>query len=36
MGVYLVFALIAIPGIPFIIWCSTPSGKAWRRANGML
>jgi hypothetical protein len=36
MGVYLIFCVIGIPCLVFDIWCLTPSGKAWRRANGLL
>jgi len=36
MGVYIAFVLICVPGIPFLIWCMTPSGKAWMRRNDML
>jgi len=36
MGAYIVFATIGIPCTIFLLWCLTPSGKKWLRANNML
>lgn len=36
MGALLVFAVIGIPCAVFIIYCTTPSGKKWLKANHMI
>ena len=36
MGVYIGFVVIAIPCILFLLYCLTPRGKNWLRANGLL
>ena len=36
MGVYIGFVVIAIPCILFLIYCLTPRGKHWLKANGLL
>lgn len=36
MGAYLVFALVGIPCVIFLLWCLTPSGKRWLKANNMI
>ena len=39
MGVYMVFAVVAVVAVPcmiFIIYAFTPSGKRWRRQQGIL
>ncbi len=36
MGAYIVFATIGIPCTLFLLWCLTPSGKKWLRANDMI
>lgn len=36
MGVYLGFVVIGIPCILFLIYCLTPSGRRWMRANDLL
>ena len=36
MGVYMVFAVVAVPCMVFIIYAFTPKGKRWRREQGLL
>lgn len=36
MGVYMVFAVVAVPCMIFIIYAFIPSGKRWRREQGLL
>lgn len=36
MGVYLAAIVIGVPGIIFLLYCLTPRGKRWMRANGLL
>ncbi len=36
MGVILAFFMIAVPGIIFLLYCLTPSGKNWLRQNNLL
>jgi hypothetical protein len=36
MGVYLGAIMVGVPGIIFLIYCLTPKGKRWMRANGLL
>jgi len=36
MGVIIAAIAVAVPGIPFIIFCYTPAGKRWRKQNGLL
>ena len=36
MGVYLVALLVGVPCLLFVIYSYTPSGKQWRKMNGLL
>jgi len=36
MGVYIAAIVLGVPGILFLLYCLTPSGKKWMRLNGLL
>ena len=36
MGAYMVFAVVGIPCAIFILWCLTPKGRQWFKANHMI
>ena len=36
MGVYLGLIMVGVPGIIFLIYCLTPSGRRWMKMNNLL
>lgn len=36
MGALMGFAVLGIPCAVFLLWCLTPNGKKWLRANNMI
>ena len=36
MGVYLGLIMVGVPGVIFLIYCLTPSGRRWMQANNLL
>lgn len=36
MGMYLIFLVYGVPCILFLLFCLTPSGKAWLQQHNLL
>lgn len=36
MGMYMIFMVVTVPCIFFLLWCLTPNGKNWLRANNLI
>jgi len=36
MGALIILGIVGIPCIVFLLYCLTPSGKKWLRANNMI
>ena len=36
MGTLIILGMVGIPCIVFLIYCLTPKGKNWLRANNMI
>jgi hypothetical protein len=36
MGAYIMLSLIGVPCLLFLLYCLTPKGKHWLKANGLL